>query len=939
MSNNNQSNSNRSLSTREGRGWVRLLPDLLSILFFVALSFAYFAKPVSEGLVLTGHDHSGGAGASSEMEAYRKSHDGERTRWTNTLFSGMPTYQMAPSYPSTEKLAKVEKVYKLGLPDYVVLVFIMLLGFYILLRAFDFKAWMAALGAVLWAFSSYYFIIIGAGHIWKFYTLAYIPPTIAGMVLCYRGRYGWGLLVTALFMALQILSNHVQMTYYFAFVMALMAVAMAPLSSPKGDTDAKSSDSKTTEAPSGAVWGATSWREWAKSSCVFALGCLIGLAINASNLFHTWEYSKESMRGKSELTQKTADPADQTSSGLERSYITAWSYGIGETWSLLIPNVKGGASQPLTQSKTAMAKANQTYMPVYQSLGQYWGEQPGTSGPVYVGAFVMFLFILGLFIVKGPMKWALFIATVLSITLAWGKNFMPWTNLWLDYVPMYDKFRTVASILVIAEFTIPLLAMLALREIVERVKSERVKSEKYKSPEPIDGATPVKGKSYFSLFTPSFFTLKRSALLALLLTAGPCLLFWLMPDVFFGNYVSSSEAAMLNNAVQAGYIPAEMLADILRNLNDMRRAVFTADAGRSLLIILVGCAVLLAYYFKKIKAWAMVLCLLVLCTADLWDVNKRYLNDAMFSKPQPAQQFFQKTPADEAILQDSDLYYRVVNLAVNTFNDNTTSYWHKSIGGYHAAKLRRYQELIEAHIQPQLATLYKAVAETNGRLDSVAGDSLFPVLNMLNTKYAILPLQGGETVPVQNPWAMGNAWFVDNVFLVSNADEELSLLSSINPRHTAAVDVRFRDQLPDALISAGGVAPLSSPEGDTAPQPSDSDTTEAPSGAVRGASAIALTSYEANALTFEAETDRERLAVFSDIYYPGWQCTIDGEPAQILRADYVLRAVVIPAGKHQIAFCFDPQSLHTTEAIANTALIALALLLIALIAWAFWRRK
>ena len=876
------------------------------------------------------------------MEAYRKSHDGERTRWTNTLFSGMPTYQMAPSYPSTEKLSKVESVYKLWLPDYVVLVFIMLLGFYILLRAFDFKAWMAALGAVLWAFSSYYFIIIGAGHIWKFYTLAYIPPTIAGMVLCYRGRYGWGLLVTAVFMALQILSNHIQMTYYFGFVMVLMSLAFIQRNQ---------------------------WLRWMKATAVFALGCLIGIAVNVSNLYHTWEYSKESMRGKSELTQKTADPADQTSSGLERSYITAWSYGIGETWSLLIPNVKGGASQPLTQSKTAMAKANQMYMPVYQSLGQYWGEQPGTSGPVYVGAFVMFLFVLGLFIVKGPMKWALFIATLLSITLAWGKNFMPWTDLWLDYVPMYDKFRTVASILVIAEFTIPLLAMLALREIVERVKSERVKSEKYKSPEPIDGATPVKGKSYFSLFTPSFFTLKRSALLAFLLTAGPCLLFWLMPDVFFGNYVSSSETDMLNNAAAQGYIPAEMLADILRNLNDMRRAVFTADAGRSLLIILVGCAVLLAYYFKKIKAWAMVLCLLVLCTADMWDVNKRYLNDAMFSKPQPAQQFFQKTPTDEAILQDSDLYYRVVNLAVSTFNDNTTSYWHKSIGGYHAAKLRRYQELIEAHIQPQLATLYKTVAETNGRLDSIAGDSLFPVLNMLNTKYAILPLQGGETVPVQNPWAMGNAWFVDNVFLAANADEELSLLASINPRHTAAVDVRFREQLPDALISAGGpkvtndevrmtndesritndelrMTNKSNPSG-SSDSKSDSSFVISHSSSripdssfvIRHSSFLTLTSYEANALTFEAETDRQRLAVFSDIYYPGWQCTIDGEPAPILRADYVLRAVVIPAGKHHIAFRFDPQSLHTTEAIANTALIALALLALALIGWGVWRRK
>ena len=839
-----------------------LLPDLLAILFFVALSFAYFAKPASEGLVLTGHDHSGGAGASSEMEAYRKSHDGERTRWTNTLFSGMPTYQMAPSYPSTEKLTKVESVYKLWLPDYVVLVFVMLLGFYILLRAFDFKAWMAALGAVLWAFSSYYFIIIGAGHIWKFYTLAYIPPTIAGMVLCYRGRYGWGILVTAFFMALQILSNHIQMTYYFGFVIVLMALAFLEL---------------------------RQWRDWLKGSAVFALGCLFGIAVNVSNLYHTWEYSKESMRGKSELTQQTKDPADQTSSGLERSYITAWSYGIGETWSLLIPNVKGGASQPLTQSKTAMEKANPTYMPVYQSLGQYWGEQPGTSGPVYVGAFVLFLFVLGLFIVKGPMKWALLTATLLSISLAWGKNFMSWTDLWLDYIPMYDKFRTVASILVIAEFTIPLLAMMALKEIVN---NEEVRSENYKLP-----------------FIISFA-----------LTGGVCLLFWLMPDVFFGNYISSSEAAMLDNAVQAGYIPAEMLASILANLNEMRSAVFSADAGRSLLIILVGCAVLIAYHYKKIKAWAMVGCLIVLCTADMWDVNKRYLNDAMFSKPQPAQQFFQKTPTDEAILQDSDLYYRVVNLAVSTFNDNTTSYWHKSIGGYHAAKLRRYQELIEAHIQPQLATLYKSVAETNGHLDSINGDSLFPVLNMLNTKYAILPLQGGETIPVQNPWAMGNAWFADNVFLVSNADEELSLLSSINPRHTAAVDVRFRDKLPDALISAGGCADTLS-AGDACKQ------------------RIVLTSYEANALTFEAETDRERLAVFSDIYYPGWLCNIDGEPADILRADYVLRAVVIPAGKHTIEFRFDPQSLHATEAIANTALIVLALLLIALIVWAVWRRR
>ena len=925
----------------------QLLPDVAAILFFVALSFAYFIHPVSEGLVLTGHDHSGGAGAASEMEAYRKAHNGERTRWTNTLFSGMPTYQMSPSYPSTEKLQKVEQVYKLFLPDYVVLVFIMLLGFYILLRAFDFKAWMAALGAVLWAFSSYYFIIIGAGHIWKFYTLAYIPPTIAGMVLCYRGRYGWGLLLTSVFMALQILSNHVQMSYYFAFVMALMALAFLFGMTNDESRSTRNDESKlasTTESNSHSSFVTrhsslgSSFTKWLKGTAVFALGCIIGIAINASNLFHTWEYSKESMRGKSELTQQTKDPSNQTSSGLERDYITAWSYGIGETWSLLIPNVKGGASQPLTQSSTAMKKADPTYTPVYQSLGQYWGEQPGTSGPVYVGAFVMFLFILGLFIVKGPMKWALFIATVLSITLAWGKNFMPWTDLWLDYVPMYDKFRTVASILVIAEFTIPLLAMLALKEVIEMTNDEsaRMTNDESRSARNDESklASATKGNSHSSFVTrhssfennsssennSSFVTrhssLKKHFLFALALTAGPCLLFWLMPDVFFGNYISSSEQQMLTSAAQQGYIPQEMLAPIMANLNDMRRAVFTADAGRSLAVILVGCAVLLALYFKKIKSWMAVACLIVLCTADMWDVNKRYLNDAMFSAPQPAQEFFQKTPTDEAILQDTDLYYRVANLSVSTFNDNTTSYWHKSIGGYHAAKLRRYQELIEAYIQPQLIGLHMAAADAGGDLAQVNGDSLFPVLNMLNMKYAIMPLQGGQTTPLQNPWAMGNAWFVDNVLLADNADEELAALGAIDVRTTAVVDRRFSSLLPQGLISAGGVKTEEAAE-----QP------------------IVLTSYEANALTFEAENDRERLAVFSDIYYPGWQCTIDGKPADLLRANYVLRAVVIPAGKHTIAFSFDPQSLHTTEAVANGALIVLALLLLCLCGWGVWKMK
>ena len=853
----------------------RIIPDIIAIAFFVALAFAYFIGPVSKGYVLTGHDHSGGAGAASEMEDYRARHDGERTRWTNTLFSGMPTYQMSPSYDSTDRLTLVEKVYKLFLPDYVVLVFVMLLGFYIMLRAFDFRVWMAALGAVMWAFSSYYFIIIGAGHIWKFYTLAFIPPTVAGMVLCYRGRYGWGFVVTAFFMALQILSNHVQMTYYFVAVLAALALAFL------FTTPVSASDSDDTHS----VTRRMSFVGWMKATAVFGLGCLLGIAINASNLFHTWQYSKETMRSRSELTSKNKDAADQTSSGLERSYITAWSYGIGETWSLLVPNVKGGASQPLSQNATAMAKADPNYAPVYQSLGQYWGEQPGTSGPVYVGAFVMFLFILGCFIVKGSVKWALLFMTVLSIMLAWGKNFMGLTDFFLDYVPMYDKFRTVASILVIAEFTIPLLAMMALKEIICRPASG-------------DGIPLTGGIRPWGI--------------ALALTAGACLLFWLMPDVFFGNYISSSETSMLQEASAQGYIPKEMLAPIMQNLSEMRRAMFTADAGRSLIVIIVGVAILLAFSYGKIKAWAMVACTIALCTADLWDIDKRYLNDAMFSAPQPPAQFFKKTPTDEAILADTTPYYRVLNLSVSTFNDNTTSYWHKSIGGYHAAKLRRYQELIEAELQPEMMALMQAAAEAGGRLDSVRGDSLYPMLNMLNMRYVIMPTQGGQTVPLQNPWALGNAWYAHKVRLADDADMELTSLSSIDEPLTAII-------------------------GTCDARPTKADL-EADDALVPGSGDITLTSYEANRLTFRSEGS-QGVAVFSDIYYPGWRCTVDGRPTEILRANYVLRAIELPEGEHEICFTFDPQTLHATETVANISLLLLLVMTVALIVIEVTRRR
>ncbi len=827
----------------------QILPDVLAIVFFVAISVSYFYTPIRDGLVLSGHDHSAPVGSGVEMNHYRETHHGERTRWTNTLFSGMPTYQMSPSYSSTDSLSWLEKVYQLGLPDVAAYVFMMLLGFYILLRAFDFRAWMAALGAILWAFSSYYFIIIGAGHIWKLLTLSFIPPTIAGMVLCYRGRYMQGIVVTALFTAMQILSNHVQMTYYFLFVMGLMVLAYL----------------------ADAVRRHTLGR-WAKATACLAVAGLLGVAVNLSNLYHTWEYSKESMRGKSELTQKTKDPADQTGSGLERSYITMWSYGLGETWTLLVPNTKGGASVPLAASQTAMKHANSTYAPVYQAFTQYWGEQPGTSGPVYVGAFVLMLFVLGLFIVKGPMKWCLLAATVLSILLSWGKNFMGFTDFFLDYVPMYDKFRTVASILVIAEFTIPLLAMLALKTLVEQPSCLEGRTERWHFPR----------RHYLSL--------------SFALTGGVALLFWLMPDTFFGEYLSTADRTYMDQYVQAGYIPQQIAGDILRNMSEMRRAMFTADAMRSFIVVGVGTLVLVAYRWKRIRETPMVVCLIVLCLADMWGVNKRYLNDGMFTMPSAAQQALQPTGADSLILQaDGGAYDRVANLTVSTFNDNTTSYYHKSIGGYHPAKLRRYQELIEEHIQKELGRANTAIVNTRGDLGQCNGDSLLPVLNMLNTRWIIVGTQDGRKIPVANPWAAGNAWYVDAVQYVQDADAELAALHSLNPKHTAVADRRFQDIL-------GNQA--------------------APDSTAR----VTLTDYEANRLAYEATSAKGGVIVFSDIYYPGWTCTVDGQETPVGRADYVLRAIRIPAGKHQIVMSFDPKSVHVTEAVAYVALALLAIL-------------
>ena len=819
----------------------KYLPDVLVVIIFAVISFAYFFPADLDGRILYRHDSSAGRGAGQETAEYHE-RTGKVSRWSNATFSGMPTYQTAPSYQSVSVLNQAVKAYHLWLPENVWYVFAYLLGFYILLRAFDFRQSLAALGSIVWAFSSYFFIIIAAGHIWKVMALAYLPPMIAGIVLAYRGKYLWGFIVTAIFAAFEVDANHVQMTYYYLFIILFMIIAYLVDAIRK-----------------------KRMAQFVKATAVCAAGALIGILMNISNLYHTWQYAQESMRGKSELVKK--DAANQTSSGLDRDYITQWSYGVDETWTLLVPNAKGGASVPLAANTEAMKKADPNFMQIYQQLGQYWGDQPGTSGPVYVGAFVLMLFVLGLFIVKGPIKWALLAATILSILLSWGHNFMPFTNFFLDYIPMYSKFRTVASILVIAEFTIPLLAMMALKKIVDE---------------------------------PELLTKKaKFVYISFGLTGGIALLFALMPTLFFSDFISSQELEAFKS------IPAEYLSPLESNLRSIRESIFTADCWRSFWIIVIGTLLLFLYKFKKLKAEYMVGAIAILCLIDMWQVNKRYLNDEMFVEKSVREQAQPMTQTDRQILQDKSLDYRVLNLASNTFNENETSYYHKSIGGYHAAKLRRYQELIDAYISPEMQKMMPAIAKAGGDMTKVDGDSLFPVLNMLNAKYFIVPLQANQTVAIENPYVYGNAWFVDKVTYVKNANEELGALGKLNLRHEAVADARFQSQLGESK---------------------NQDST----------SIVKLTAYEPNQLTYDVRSATGGIVVFSEIFYPEWTATVDGKPVEIGRVDYVLRALNVDKGHHKVVLTFDPKSVKQTETVAY---LSYGVLLLVVLFAVYFKRK
>jgi len=781
------------------------VPHIIAIVLFVVITMVYLS-PLLEGKQLKQGDITNFQGVSKEIVNYRAA-TGKEALWTNRMFGGMPAYQISVVY-KTNLINYIDRAIKWWLPHPAGLVFLYFLGFYILLLVLGVDKRLGIVGAIAFAFSSYFFIIIEAGHNSKANAIGYMAPVIAGIILTFNGRYWLGAALTTFFLALEINANHPQITYYLLLIIIVLGIA--ELVSKFKEKDLK---------------------KFFKAIGILVICLFLAAGANIASLWATYEYGKDSTRGKSELT---SDKANKTT-GLDKDYATDWSYGIAETWSLMIPNIKGGASGYIGEDKNVLKNVDPKYKEAIGGMNQYWGDQPFTSGPVYAGAIMVFLFALGLLFVKGKLKWWLLAGTIFSILLAWGKNFMGLTDLFLDYFPAYNKFRAVSMILVVAEVTIPLLAMLALKEIYE--KPEILKEKK---------------KQFFIAFG---------------IVAGLLLLFWLLPSVFF-NFTTDSEISGINTQMSdylkqqpqnSGEIQA-YFQSIIPNLEIARIAIFKADVIRSFIFILLSAGILWLYSIKKINKIILVIILAILITIDMGVINKRYLNDKNFTTKAKVKTPYLPTEADLMIMQDKNLDYRVYNLSVNTFNDASTSYFHNSIGGYHGAKLKRYQELIENQISKHNLN----------------------VLNMLNTRYFIIPDSSRNPVAQRNPNALGNAWFVDGYKLVANADSEIVALNNFNPASTAIIDKRF-----ESIVS-------------NYKNKKDS------------ASVINLESYQPNNLVYKSKTTKDQLAVFSEIYYnKGWNVYIDGKPAEYFRTNYILRAMIIPAGEHKIEWKFEPVVYYT----------------------------
>jgi len=816
--------------------WKKSLPHFTAIILFILLPIIYFS-PVLENKQLSQHDSQTYTGMSKEIVDYNKK-GGDLALWTNSMFGGMPAYLIA--LPTTTAITSIYTITNLYNWRPINFIFLYLIGFYISLLLFGVSPWLAIVGALAFGFGSYNFIIIAAGHASKAVAIGYMAPIIAGFYYAFKKDKWIGGSVFAVFLALEIYANHPQIAYYTFLILLIMGI---------------------TE-----LWSAMREKripEFFKKAVVILAFGLLAVASNTSRLWTTWEYGKYSLRGKSELTH---DQANKTS-GLDRDYATGWSYGIGETFTILIPNFNGGSSSVgfSEDSETGkMLKSNNVpnANALVKQLPGYWGSQPGTSGPVYFGAIICFLFVLGLFLLKGSVRIWVVIATLLSVFLAWGHNFMPLTNLFLDYFPGYNKFRTVTMILVIAGFTFPLYAILTLQKILGGE---------------IDRKTWI-----------------RSLAWSVGLTAGVALVFALVPGLA-GSFVSPGDSQ--NQFPE--WLQKSLIAD--------RQSLLQTDAIRSAIFILLAAVAIWAMVAKKLKANTTILILGALILIDMWGVDKRYLNDGNFVSDIQAKNPYKPTVADQEILKDKSLDYRVLNMAVGTFADASTSYYHQSIGGYHGAKMRRYQELVDFHISEEMSL----IAQRFPKVKSQQGqDSLFlglNALNMLNTKYFIYSPQDA---PIVNRHALGSVWLVDKYKLVDNADQEIAAIKLINPAKEIVVEKKFQDLLSGVSL-----------QGDSSAK-------------------ISLTAYSPNKMTYHYQGKGNQLAVFSAIYYPkGWNAYINDKIVPHFEANYVLRSMLLPSGNYDIVFKFEPNSFLTGQKISFWSSILLLLLIAGLLTRKFLRRE
>jgi hypothetical protein len=801
----------------------KYLPHLIAVIVFAVITMVYFA-PLFQGMRVKQLDVQHYQGMSKEIQDHREKYH-EEPLWTNSMFGGMPAYQISVLYPKNF-IGHIDKFLKTVMPVPATIILLSLIGFYLLLVSFKVDPILSIAGAIAFSFSSYFPVIISAGHNPKGYAMAYMAPVVAGIMLTYRGRLWLGAAITAFALALEIDCNHLQITYYLLIIVIFLVAGELYKSFKEGQVP-----------------------YFVKASAVLVIAAILAVLPNLTNLVLTTEYASYSTRGRSDLTIINTE---NKTSGLDKDYATQWSYGIGETWTLLVPNFKGGASSAISESKNALKGVDSQYAQYIGGMNAYFGDQPFTSGPVYVGAIICFLFLLGMFIVNDKIKWWLLGATILSIMLSWGKNFMPLTDFFMDYVPGYNKFRAVAMTLVIAQFTMPLVAILAVKEIV--------------------------------LFPEVLKTKRKQLFIALGFTAGLCLLFYILPDPFNTFFAPGEETDLTGQLTQAG-LPQNQVPVFLSGIEQARKNIFQADALRSFFFIMLAFTAIYLFTLKKINRVAMFSLLAGLVLIDLWVVDRRYLKDDNYESDKITQGY-EPLPADTEILQDKDPDFRVLNTS-GTFQDARTSYFHKSVGGYHGAKMKRYQELFDFQI-----------SKNN-----------MEVLNMLNTKYIIVSTKEGGQMAQRNPAALGNAWFVRDVKVVANADSEITALTNFKAAETAVVDKRWNENL-------NGFKPSYDSTG-----------------------IIKLDSYKANDLVYTSSSSSEQLAVFSEIFYDkGWNAYVDGKLTPHFRANYVLRAMRIPAGKHKVEFKFEPSFYSTGQSIALASSSLVIILLLAAFFFEYRRR-